>query len=90
MDERLYCGVLHRRESRRKFDRDGRARDRGSELLCGRERVIQEKIGDLVVDLSKLLNDSEFSGVLCGCSRAEAGVSSDLKILTLRRSNILD
>ena len=88
MDERLYCGVLHRRENRRKFDRDGRARDRDSELLCERERVIQEKIGDRVVDLIKLLNYLEFSGVLGGCPRAEAGISSDLTILTLRRSNI--
>jgi hypothetical protein len=37
--------------------RDGRAPDRGSELLCGGERVIQEKIGDVIVNLSKLLDE---------------------------------
>jgi hypothetical protein len=31
--------------------------NRGSEVLCGWERVVQEKIGDLVVDLGKLLDE---------------------------------
>ena len=32
-------------------------RDPGCELLCEGERVIQEKIGDLIVGLGKLLDE---------------------------------
>jgi hypothetical protein len=49
IEQWLHRGVLYRRaqENRREFEGDGRAADHGRELLCGGERVVQEKIGDL-------------------------------------------
>ena len=54
----MYRSVLDGRaeEYGRKLERDGRAADRRCELYVGRERIVEEKFCDFVVDLCELFD----------------------------------
>jgi len=62
----LHRRVLYRgaQEDRGELQGDGRTADRLGQLCVGRERVVQEKLGDFLVDLRELLD--QFCALLGG------------------------
>ena len=57
-EEWLHCGVLYCRaeEHRRELQQDGHTPDRCGQLCVGRERIVKEKVHDIIINFCNLFN----------------------------------